>query len=78
MASFKFHDQKAPKTRLFTCPGSGTFAQLAKASFMPPVDIASLPASLLDRFAGTAAERLIALLRLLTPLTAGTATMRVF
>jgi hypothetical protein len=56
----------------------GTFAQLAKASFMPPVDIASLPASLLDRFAGTAAERLIALLRLLTPLTAGTATMRVF
>jgi hypothetical protein len=56
----------------------GTFAQLAKASFMPPVDIASLPASLLDRFAGTAAERLIALLRFLTPLTAGAATMRVF
>jgi hypothetical protein len=22
MASFKFRDQKAPKTRLFTCPGS--------------------------------------------------------
>jgi hypothetical protein len=56
----------------------GTFAQLAKASFMPPVDIASLPASLLDRFAGTVAERLIALLRFLTPLTAGAATMRVF
>ena len=30
----------------------GAFAQLAKARFMPPLDIARLPASLLDRFAG--------------------------
>ena len=46
----------------------GAFAQLAQASFMPPVDIASLPGSLLDRFAGTTAERLTALLRFLTEL----------
>lgn len=56
----------------------GAFAQLALASFMPPVDIASLPASLLDRFAGATAERLTALLRFLTPLTGGTSTMRAF
>jgi hypothetical protein len=56
----------------------GAFAQRAKASFMPPLDIASPPASLLDRFAGTTAERLTALLRFLTPLTGGAATMRAF
>ena len=55
----------------------GAFAQLAKARFMPPLDIASLPASLLDRFAGDPGERLIALLRFLIPLTGG-ATMRAF
>ena len=48
------------------------------AAFVLSVDIAGLPASLLDRFAGTVAERLIALLRFLTPLTAGAASMRVF
>lgn len=53
----------------------GSFAQFAKARFMPPVDIAGLPASLLDRFAGSTAERLIALLRLLAPLTGGACTM---
>jgi hypothetical protein len=56
----------------------GAFAQLARASFMPPVDTANLPASLLDRFAGTTAERLIALLRFLMPLTGGASTMRGF
>jgi hypothetical protein len=55
----------------------GAFAQLAKARFMPPLDIARLPASLLDRFAGDPGERLIALLRFLIPLTGG-ATMRAF
>jgi len=34
-----------------------TFALVAKATFMPPIDIASLPASLLDRFAGDIAEQ---------------------
>ena len=41
------------------------------AAFMPPVDIAGLPASLLDRFAGDIAEQLIALLRFLGPITGG-------
>jgi len=45
---------------------------------MPPLDTASLPASLLDRFAGTTAERLIALLRFLIPLTGGASTMCAF
>jgi hypothetical protein len=36
---------------------------------MPPVDHERLPASLLERFAGDCAERLIALLRFLSPLT---------
>ncbi len=49
-----------------------SFWQMARAAFMPPVDEQSLPAALLDRFAGTSvAERLIALLRLLSPLSAG-------
>jgi hypothetical protein len=38
-----------------------TFALVAKATFMPPIDIASLPASLLDRFAaGIAKQHLVA------------------
>jgi hypothetical protein len=38
----------------------GSFALVAKATFMPQLDIASLPASLLDRFAGDNSEQLIA------------------
>lgn len=40
-------------------------------TLMPPVSVADLPASLLERFAGSAAERLILLLRWLSPLTGG-------
>jgi hypothetical protein len=40
---------------------------------MPPVDHDRLPASLLDRFAGSDADRLIALLRFMAPITAGRA-----
>jgi hypothetical protein len=43
---------------------------------MPPVEIASLPASLLDRFAGDIAERLTSLLRFVAPLTGGASAMR--
>ena len=56
----------------------GPFALIAKATFMPPVDIASLPASLLDRFAGDIAEQLISLLRFLGSLTGGASAMRAF
>ena len=48
------------------------FWSSARAAFMPPVDEARLPAALLERFAGSAAERLIALLRFLSPITGGT------
>ena len=56
----------------------GAFAQRAKASFMPPLDITGLPASLLDRFSGGIEQKLTAVLRFLTPLTGGGATMRAF
>jgi hypothetical protein len=56
----------------------GAFAQSAKARLLPPLDIASLPASLLDRFAGGIEQKLTALLCFLTPLTGGAATMRAF
>jgi hypothetical protein len=39
------------------------------ARFMPPVDTALLPASLLERFAGEAAESLLRLLHFLSPIT---------
>jgi hypothetical protein len=42
-----------------------------------PINIAALPVSLLDRFAGDMRERLIALLRFLGPLTDGASAMRV-
>ncbi len=45
----------------------------ASAAFMPPVDQGRLPASLLERFAGGAVAKLIALLRWLGPITGGTA-----
>jgi hypothetical protein len=40
---------------------------------MPPVAVAQLPASLLERFAGTPAERLLSLLRSLSPLSVDSA-----
>jgi len=47
------------------------FWHWARALLMPPVDEKSLPASLLERFAGSLEERLIALLRFLAPFTGG-------
>jgi hypothetical protein len=63
------------------------FAPIAMAALVPPVDVARLPVSLLERFAGEPREQLIALLRFLGPLTGGascqeralgTAAMRAF
>lgn len=50
------------------------FWQVARASFMPPVAHDRLPAALLGRFAGAAADRLTALLRFLGPITGGSRT----
>ena len=49
------------------------FWKAASATFMPPVDQGRLPASLLERFAGGDAAKLIALLRWLGPITGGRA-----
>jgi hypothetical protein len=49
------------------------FWKLAAAAFMPPVDRSRLPASLLERFAGDAAARLVALLRFILPISGGAA-----
>jgi hypothetical protein len=49
------------------------FWRMAAAAFMPPVDEARLPTALLERFAGDAAAQLIAVLRLLLPITGGMA-----
>ena len=47
------------------------FWQIARAAFMPPVDPARLPATLLDRFAGDLREQLIAFLGFMQPITGG-------
>src|SRR5271170_6066496 len=47
------------------------FWQVARAAFMPPVDPGRLPAALLERFAGDDADRLVALLRFMGPITGG-------
>jgi hypothetical protein len=52
------------------------FWQIARAMFMPPIDQERLPASLLARFAGDGADRVVALLRFLGPVTAGRAHAR--
>jgi hypothetical protein len=43
----------------------------ARAAFMPPLDPDRLPASLLERFTGSDAQRLLAILRFLGPITGG-------
>lgn len=43
------------------------FWQIARAAFMPPVDQDRLPATLIERFAGSGREQLVALPRFLTP-----------
>jgi hypothetical protein len=57
---------------------AGLFQPIAAAAFMPPLDIAGLPVSLLDRFAGGIEQKLTALLRFLGPLTGGASAMRAF
>jgi hypothetical protein len=52
------------------------FAAIAKAALVPPLNIAGLPVSLLDRFAGDIEQKLTALLRFLGPLTGGASAMR--
>jgi hypothetical protein len=47
------------------------FWHVARAAFMPPVDPGRLPAALIERFAGDAADRLVALLRFIAPITGG-------
>jgi hypothetical protein len=54
------------------------FAPIAMAAVTSPIDIAGLPVSLLERFAGEVREQLIALLRFLGPLTGGASVMRAF
>ena len=49
------------------------FWQIGRAAFMPPVDQDRLPVSLIERFIGSGQERLIAVLRLLLPITGGNA-----
>jgi hypothetical protein len=56
----------------------GPFASVAKAALVPPLDIAGLPVSLLDRFAGDIEQKLTALLRFLGPLTGGASAMHAF
>jgi hypothetical protein len=55
---------------------AGWFQPIAAGAFMPPLDIAGLPVSLLDRFAGDIEQKLVALLRFLGPLTGGASVMR--
>ncbi len=51
-------------------PATRFWAGLA-GTLMPPVAVADLPVSLLERFAGPSAERLFSLLRALSPLSVG-------
>jgi hypothetical protein len=53
------------------------FWRAKSADLMPPADTARLPAALLERFAGDAAQQLIAFLSFLGPITAG-ASMQAF
>jgi hypothetical protein len=47
------------------------FWKVARAPFMPPVDPGQLPAALIERFTGNDADRLVALLRFMGPITGG-------
>jgi hypothetical protein len=47
------------------------FWRNARAAFSPPVEQNRLPVTLFERFRGEAAERLIALLRFISPITGG-------
>ena len=53
------------------------FWRAAAGTLMPPVERSRLPASLLERFAGSAQDRLVSLLRWLAPITTASATVHV-
>lgn len=53
------------------------FWRAACGGLMPPVEHRELPASLFERFAGAAQDRLISLLRWISPITTESATVRV-
>jgi hypothetical protein len=57
---------------------AGAFWRQASAAVIPPVAARHLPGALLERFAGGAEDRLIALLRFLAPITGGASLMRAF
>jgi len=57
-----------------TAFAEGPFWKAAAAKFLPAVEVARLPASLLERFLGNEEERLILLLRFLGPITGGAPT----
>jgi hypothetical protein len=52
------------------------FWQITRAAFMPPADEDRLPIALIERFTGSAAERMRALLRFLAPITGRQAQAR--
>lgn len=56
-----------------TAFAEGPFWKSAAASFLPAVEVAKLPSSILERFLGNEEERLILLLRFLGPITGGAA-----
>lgn len=51
------------------------FWRAASAGLMPPLRQVELPASLLERFAGAARDRLVSLLRFIAPITTRSATV---
>ena len=51
------------------------FWRAASGTVMPPVAPAQLPASLLERFAGSARDQLLGLLRFIAPMTTSSATV---
>jgi hypothetical protein len=53
------------------------FWRAASGTLMPPVQRSELPASLLERFAGSALERLLGLLHFILPITTASATEQV-
>jgi hypothetical protein len=57
---------------------AGSFRPIAMAAFMPPLDLAGVPATLLGCFVGEVREKLVSLLRFLGPLTGGALAMHAF
>jgi len=53
------------------------FWRVASGNLMPPVQRSALPAALLERFTGSALDRLLGLLRFIAPITTGSAMAQV-